>query len=75
MDVSVYDPWASREEVKQVYAIDLMDSLDGQKFDAVILSVSHNQFTYEAISKVVGEQSVIYDVKGVLPKDNIDKRL
>jgi UDP-N-acetyl-D-galactosamine dehydrogenase len=44
-------------------------------FDAVILSVSHNQFTYESISKVVGEQSVVYDVKGVLPKDNIDKRL
>jgi UDP-N-acetyl-D-galactosamine dehydrogenase len=75
MDVSVYDPWANPEEVKQVYNIDLMDSLDGQNFDAVILCVSHNQFTYESISKVAGEQSVVYDVKGVLPKDNIDKRL
>jgi UDP-N-acetyl-D-galactosamine dehydrogenase len=75
MDVSVYDPWANPEEVKQVYNIDLMDSLDGQNFDAVILCVSHNQFTYESISKVVGEQSVVYDVKGVLPKNNIDKRL
>jgi UDP-N-acetyl-D-galactosamine dehydrogenase len=75
MDVSVYDPWANPEEVKQVYNIDLMDSLDGQNFDAVILCVSHNQFTYESISKVAVEQSVVYDVKGVLPKDNIDKRL
>jgi UDP-N-acetyl-D-galactosamine dehydrogenase len=75
MDVSVYDPWANPEEVKHVYNIDLMDSLDGQNFDAVILCVSHNQFTYESISKVAVEQSVVYDVKGVLPKDNIDKRL
>jgi UDP-N-acetyl-D-galactosamine dehydrogenase len=75
MDVSVYDPWANSEEVREVYNIDLLDSLDGQMFDAVILSVSHSQFNYESISKVVGEQSVIYDVKGVLPKNNIDKRL
>lgn len=43
--------------------------------DSVILAVSHDEFRTLELSKLCKEKAVIYDVKGVLPKELSDARL
>ncbi len=74
--ITVYDPWASIESVKSEYCIDVVDVLPkGEKYDTVILAVAHNEFLGLDFNSLVGVGGVIYDVKGVLPKNIVDERL
>ena len=45
------------------------------EFDAVILAVAHQQFHDIDIRSLTNANSVVYDVKGILPRDVIDGRL
>jgi UDP-N-acetyl-D-galactosamine dehydrogenase len=72
--VDVYDPWVDSKEVKQEYNIDVINELPIDKYEAVILAVSHKKFLELDIRSLV-PNGIIYDVKGVLPKENIDSRL
>lgn len=75
-DVDVYDPWADKQEVKKIYGMDLISRINGDKYDAIVLAVAHSEFEnldYPSIRN--GSNSVIYDIKGVLPKALIDCRL
>ena len=74
MNVDVYDPWASNEEVFNEYQIHTTDKIEGS-YDAIVHVVAHKEFTtldFEAIKK---EKSVVYDVKGNLDSKKITKRL
>lgn len=79
-NITVYDPWANPESVKREYDINIksdgMDDLYG-KFDAVILGVAHNEFLALDVRDLLAdkENGVVYDVKGILPRENIDMRL
>ena len=78
-NIIVYDPWASAEKVKHEYGIDISNgelaAFKG-KFDAVILGVSHNAFkTLDIRSFLAHSNGVVYDVKGVLDREQIDGRL
>ncbi|WP_148164055.1 Vi polysaccharide biosynthesis UDP-N-acetylglucosamine C-6 dehydrogenase TviB [Nitratiruptor sp. SB155-2] len=73
--VDVYDPWADKEEVEHEYGIELLEkSPEFNDYDAIILAVAHNQFKQLDFSKRP-ESCVVYDIKGVLPKEVVDKRL
>lgn len=75
-DITVYDPWADAERVKKEYGITTVDRLaEGVKYDAVILSVAHADFSTIDYKSLINEEGVIYDVKGILPRDIIDARL
>jgi len=72
--VTVYDPWANVEEVKQRYAIDILTTInDNSKYDAVVLGVAHKEFLKLDLKAFQKENAIIYDVKGVLK--NSDNRL
>lgn len=79
-NVVICDPWANPAAVKHEYGIDITSrSLDELKrqFDAVILGVAHNEFTQTDVRSLLAnpEEGVVYDVKGILPRDIIDGRL
>lgn len=78
-DVDVYDPWASAEEVRREYGISLLPSLDATaagKYDAVILAVGHRQFLELDIPGLLSSsKGVVYDIKGILPREMITARL
>lgn len=75
-NVTVYDPWANKENVKREYDIDIVSELPAdEKFDAVILAVAHNQFKELNIKSLVVDNGVVYDVKGILDRTIIDGRL
>lgn len=75
--VITYDPWADQNEVNNEYKIHHLNSLDEVegKFDAIILTVAHEAFLNLDFSSYLNENGIIYDVKGVLPKQQVDKRL
>jgi len=76
-NVTIYDPWASPETVKEEYGLETFRELNAEtkKFDAIILAVAHEEFKKIRLRDLVNKKSVIYDVKGVLDKNEIDARL
>lgn len=74
-NVTVYDPWANADVVKHEYGIDITTELPIEKFDAVIMGVAHKLFLSLDVKSLVKEGGVIYDVKGLLPRDIVDGRL
>ncbi|PRY13277.1 UDP-N-acetyl-D-galactosamine dehydrogenase [Pontibacter ummariensis] len=75
-NITIYDPWAEPGEVKQEYGWDSVRELNGTcDCDAVILAVSHDKFKSLDLKKLCKGNAVIYDVKGVLPKELADARL
>ena len=77
IEVDVFDPWASVEEVKNIYNIDLISEIDEikKKYDAVILAVSHKEFLQIDLNNFVKNKPVIFDVKSFLSKKRTDSRL
>ena len=76
--VDVYDPWVNVAEAEHEYGITPISSLEDDKYDAVILAVSHNQFKemgIEKIRKLAKSQNVIYDLKYLFKKEDTDLRL
>ena len=74
MNVDVYDPWINAFEVKNEYGIDvLIKKPKIHKYSAIILAVAHKKFGEIDIKST--KDCVVYDVKGILPKQNIDARL
>lgn len=74
VDVTVYDPWANPEEVRQEYSMKTVQELPDKRFDAIVLTVAHKEFLGIDLRSLLGEKGVIYDVKGIL-KENVDGRL
>lgn len=78
-NITVCDPIANRGKVEREYGIKIYnESIVGLygKFDAVVLAVAHSQFKSCEVRKFLRrEDGVVYDVKGVLPRSDIDGRL
>ncbi len=73
--VDVYDNLADSDEVKQNYDINLIDKLN-DKYDGILLAVPHKSFTSLNVKDLKkSPQSIIYDLKGFLPRDIVDSRL
>ncbi|MDR1407031.1 MAG: nucleotide sugar dehydrogenase [Tannerella sp.] len=76
IEVDVYDPYASGENVRAEYGIELLPQLpDMTEYNAVILAVNHDGFGKLDFSFVRNQPTVLFDVKGVLPKDLVHGRL
>lgn len=78
LDITTLDPWADKASVQHEYGLDIINAMEEAKyqdFDAIILAVSHREFFQMDIKKLKKGTSVLFDVKGVLPKELIDKRL
>lgn len=76
INVEVYDPWANPVEVSHEYGIDIMSGSvapDLSQYSAIILAVAHKEFKTLDINK--SDNQVVFDVKGVLPKNCVDSRL
>ncbi|KAA2217458.1 nucleotide sugar dehydrogenase [Maribacter flavus] len=72
--VDIYDPWASPEEVVHEYNLQITKELPKGSYDAVVLTVAHNQFLDLDLKGLLKEVGVVYDVKGIL-KEQVDARL
>ncbi len=73
--VDVYDYEANSIEVKQEYGINLINEIK-EKYDGILLAVAHNKFSMINIESLKQDsQSIVYDLKGFLPRNQVNSRL
>ena len=78
INVDVMDPWCSHTEAEEEYNLPLCQEEKLGFYDAVIVAVAHDEFKAMGIDKIkaLGKaQHVIYDLKYVLDKNDVDMRL
>ena len=78
MQVDVCDPLVDANEAKNLYNVDLLDldKATTNHYEAVVLAVSHSKFSQinEYFLKIK-DTSIIFDIKGVLPRTIVTERL
>ena len=74
MQVDVYDPWADSTEVEQEYGIQMISDISIE-YDVIVHVVAHKKYEELDFESIKKDKAVIYDVKGSLPKELINKRL
>jgi UDP-N-acetyl-D-galactosamine dehydrogenase len=72
--VDIFDPWASAGDVKHEYGKDIVSSYEMDDYNAIVLAVAHNEFKALDFSKRKGN-TVLYDIKSILPVGVVDGRL
>jgi len=77
--VEVYDPWADPDDVREEYGIEIVTEkpADG-RYAGIVLAVAHRQFMempMASIHALGAPDHIVYDIKSVLPVDQIDSRL
>jgi UDP-N-acetyl-D-galactosamine dehydrogenase len=79
LKIDIYDPWVNIYNVEKENELICMKTKPKKgKYDAIIIAVAHNEFIKmgEVEIKSFGKKNVlIYDVKGILPKESVDGRL
>lgn len=78
INADIVDPWCLNEEAKHEYGLELTGTPEEGTYDAIILAVSHDEFKQmgsENIRKLGKDTHVLYDLKYVLPKTDVDMRL
>lgn len=65
-NVTIYDPWANPEEVMHEYSLETTNHLPNGTFDAIVLTVAHNEFLQENLKSLLKDNGILYDVKGIL---------
>ena len=64
--VTVSDPIANPEHVKNEYGIECSTSLPSDQYDAIVLTVAHSEYKDIDLGNLLNYNGVIYDVKGIL---------
>ena len=78
INMDIYDPWVSKDEAKHEYGVDVLTEKPTAQYDAVIISVAHDEFksmSVEEYRSLTKSNSVIYDLKYVLDAESSDIRL
>lgn len=73
--VTVYDPWANPQDVEREYGFVSTQQFPVGTFDAIVLTVAHEEFKSIDIESLKKENAVVYDVKNVLTSDIKNKSL
>jgi len=69
---TIVDPWVDAEEAKATYNINVLKDIPCEEFEVILLAVAHNQFNHLKTSywkKILKDKNIIFDLKGVLPRD------
>jgi UDP-N-acetyl-D-galactosamine dehydrogenase len=75
--VDVYDPWASADEVKEEYQLDLLSCPTKLQtiYDVIVLAVGHREFLDLDLERLKSDTAVVFDVKSLFPRHLVDARL
>ena len=77
MNVDIYDSHVDKNEVKKEYNIKLLNGKDlyEKRYDSVILAVSHQSFIKINLNKLLNKNSIVFDLKGFLKREDATFRL
>ncbi|HWU52269.1 MAG TPA: nucleotide sugar dehydrogenase, partial [Tahibacter sp.] len=78
MQVDVHDPWCDAAEAHAEYGLDLLGELPDGRYDAIVLAVAHREFKALGTTRLraAGKPgAVLFDVKNLFARDEVDERL
>jgi UDP-N-acetyl-D-galactosamine dehydrogenase len=75
IEVIIHDPWADENEVLREYGIISTKIIPKGNFQTAILAVAHNDYKTLNFEGLIQPNGVVYDVKGILRKGQIDGKL
>ena len=76
VNVDIYDPWVCPNELKEEYGVDIVKELNpNKKYEAIILTVAHDDFRTFDFEKYYKQDAVIFDVKSMIDRRWVDGRL
>uniref|UniRef100_UPI0035169E69 UDP binding domain-containing protein n=1 Tax=Brevundimonas sp. TaxID=1871086 RepID=UPI0035169E69 len=78
LEVDVFDPWVSPDEVRHEYGFDVIGAPQPGTYDGIILAVAHEDFRKQgaaAFRKLGKPDHVLYDLKYLFTADQTDARL
>jgi UDP-N-acetyl-D-galactosamine dehydrogenase len=77
--VDIYDPQADGAAALHEYGVNLMPAMpETGEYDALVVAVSHDEFKEMGIAGMrglTGTNGVVYDIKGIFGKNEVDGRL
>ena len=73
LHVEVHDPLADANQVHKEYGIELIQDPNLNNYGVILLAVAHDDFRDLQIK--TAPDKVVYDLKGILPRADVDKRL
>ncbi len=76
--VDIYDPWVSRDEIRDTYSLKINKNLKANTYDVVIIAVPHNKFKQMGINKIkklAKSNNVIFDAKQIFKPQETDGSL
>ena len=77
-DIDIHDPWVNIEEAQKEYDITLISEPKTKSYDAIILAVAHDEFKKlgsQKLRELTKPNHILYDIKYILPADEVDGRL
>jgi UDP-N-acetyl-D-galactosamine dehydrogenase len=78
INVDIVDPWCSSEDSKKEYQLNIKKEYKKNNYDGIIIAVGHEHFKEMGAKtiKTLGKKNhVLYDLKYVLHKSEVDMRL
>ncbi|WP_299084335.1 Vi polysaccharide biosynthesis UDP-N-acetylglucosamine C-6 dehydrogenase TviB [uncultured Paraglaciecola sp.] len=78
VNLDIYDPWANNAEVQHEYGLSLVDKPKTEGYDAIIAAVAHDEFKQwgtDKLRELGKENCVIFDLKYIFNKQDVDIRL
>ena len=73
--VHLYDPWVSSEEAKAHCGLSIEKTPYEISYDGILVAVAHTDFENIDWQRLKGKPSVLFDVKGIVPREYADERL
>lgn len=77
--VDIYDPHVNRAEVEDEYGVSVLPDLPApSEYDALVVAVGHDEFRklgIEGLRSLANGRAIIYDIKGMFDKGDVDGRL
>ncbi len=76
--VDVYDPWIDAAEARHEYGIDPVRKLRSGRYDGAVVAVAHREFKAmgaAAVRRLCQSNHVLFDIKYVFAKRDVDGRL
>ena len=70
--VTIFDPWANPKEVEEEYGLLSTKIVPKKRFDAIVLTVAHNEFKMLSFELLKKENAIVYDVKNILSEGQRD---
>jgi len=78
VNVDIMDPWCNPLEAAREYGLEVSKTIEEGIYDSIVLAVAHDEFKamgVKAIRKLGRVKHVLFDLKSLLSKDDVDLRL